>query len=102
MLNNLKNLMNDEHGFVVSAELILISTIAVLGLMVGLVEVRQSVVEELEDVASAIGSLNQGYCMTGLRTSKSNSNGSHFWDDGDLCDSQYDVQGTNATPEGGK
>ena len=41
MLNNLKNLMNDEHGFVVSAELILISTIAVLGLMVGLVEVRQ-------------------------------------------------------------
>ena len=98
MLNNLKNLMNDEHGFVVSAELILISTIAVLGLMVGLVEVRQAVVEELEDVASAIGSLNQGYCMNGLRTSKSNSNGSHFWDDGDLCDSQYDVQGTNATP----
>ena len=100
MLNNLKNLMNDEHGFVVSAELILISTIAVLGLMVGLVEVRQAVVEELEDVASAIGSLNQGYCMTGLRTSKSNSNGSHFWDDGDLCDSQYDVQGTAAAAEG--
>ncbi len=100
MLNNLKNLMNDEHGFVVSAELILISTIAVLGLMVGLVEVRQAVVEELEDVASAIGSLNQGYCMNGLRTSKSNTNGSHFWDDGDLCDSQYDVQGTGATAEG--
>lgn len=100
MLNNLKNLMNDEHGFVVSAELILISTVAVLGLMVGLAEIRQAVVEELEDVASAIGSLNQGYCMTGLRTSKSNSNGSHFWDDGDLCDSQYDVRGTNAAAEG--
>ena len=100
MLNNLKNLMNDEHGFVVSAELILISTIAVLGLMVGLVEVRQSVVEELEDVASAIGSLNQGFCMNCLRTGKSNSNGSQFWDDGDLCDSQYDVQGTAAQDEG--
>lgn len=100
MLNNLKNLMNDENGFVVSAELILISTIAVLGLLVGMAEVRQAVVEELEDVASAIGSLNQGYCMTGLRTSKAYSHGSHFADDGDLCDSQYDVRGTDATPEG--
>lgn len=100
MLNNLKNLMNDEHGFVVSAELILISTIAVIGLLVGMAEVRHAVVEELEDVASAIGSLNQGYCLSGLGTCKANSNGSQFFDDGDLCDSQYDLRANGATDEG--
>ena len=32
-------LINDESGFIVSAELVLVSTIAVLGMIVGLSEV---------------------------------------------------------------
>ncbi len=55
----MKNLFNDENGFVVSAELILVATIVVLGLVVALSEVRQAVSEELEDVAAAIGAMNQ-------------------------------------------
>ncbi len=96
----LKKLLNDENGFVVSAELILVSTITVLGLVVGLAEIRQAVAQELEDVASAIGSINQGYCFSGMRTCKAHMNGSHFYDDGDLCDSQYDIVGTGPTHEG--
>ena len=96
----LKNLLNDENGFVVSAELILVSTITVLGLVVGLAEIRQAVAEELEDVAAAIGSVNQGFCYSGLRTCKAHVNGSHFYDDGDFCDSQYDIVGTQPTHEG--
>ena len=96
----MKNLLNDECGFVVSAELILVATVAVLGLVVGLAEVRQAVSEELEDVASAIGSLNQGYCFTGLQTQKAHSNGSHFHDHADFCDGQDDIVGTDPTREG--
>lgn len=95
----MKSLFNDENGFVVSAELILVSTIVVLGLIVGLVEVRQAITEELEDVASAIGSLNQSYSYAGLKTSKSCLTGSRFFDDRDLCDSQFDVVGIPASDE---
>lgn len=54
-----------------SAERILVSAIVVLGVIVGLVEVRQAIREELEDVASDIGSINQSYSYTGLKTNKS-------------------------------
>jgi hypothetical protein len=97
----LKKLLNDENGFVVSAELILVSTITVLGLVVGLAEVRQAVAEELEDVASAIGSINQGFCLSGMQTcDKAHVKGSFFYDDGDFCDSQYDIVGTHPAFEG--
>lgn len=95
----MKNLFNDENGFVVSAELILVSTIVVLGLVVGLVEVRQAVNEELEDVAAAFGAINQSYTYSGLKTSKSCTSGSRFFDDADLCDSQFDICGTPAVDE---
>lgn len=95
----MKNLFNDENGFVVSVELILVATIVVLGLIVGLAEVRQAVNEELEDVAAAIGALNQSYTYAGLMTSKSCLSGSRFFDDADLCDSQFDITGIPAVDE---
>ncbi len=95
----MKNLFNDENGFVVSAELILVATIVVLGLIVGLAEVRQAVSEELEDVASAIGSLNQSYTYAGLKTSKSCLSGSRFSDNIDFCDSEFDIVGIPAAFE---
>lgn len=95
----MKNLFNDENGFVVSAELILVATIVVLGLIVGLAEVRQAVNEELEDVAAAIGAINQSYTYSGLKTPKSCMSGSRFFDDADFCDSQFDLVGTPAIDE---
>lgn len=58
MSNIFTALLNDENGFLVSAELVLISTILIMGLVVGLTEVSFAVNNELEDVASAIGSVN--------------------------------------------
>jgi hypothetical protein len=58
-------LWRDENGVVNSMDLILISTILVLGMIVGLVSLRNQVVQELSDTAGAIGSLNQGYSYTG-------------------------------------
>ena len=59
-----KRLWYDETGFVNSTDLILASTILVLGMIVGLVALRNQVVQELSDTASAVGSLNQSYTYT--------------------------------------
>jgi len=56
---------NDETGFVLSAELVIILTVAVLGIIVGLSYLQTAVVNELSDVGSAISSLNQSYAYTG-------------------------------------
>lgn len=76
----------DEAGFIVSAELILIATIAVVGLVVGLTEVSTSINTELDDVASALGSLNQSYCYNGMRGCKGTTAGSCYGDRVDECD----------------
>ena len=63
-MNILNALKNDENGFVVSAELVLVGTICVLGMIVGLSELSFNVNQELEDVGSAIGNINQTYYYT--------------------------------------
>lgn len=62
-------LLNDEAGFIVSAELILISTILIVALVVGLSEVASAINHELNDVASAFGSINQSFRTQGLSSS---------------------------------
>jgi len=86
-------LINDENGFLMSAELILIGTILVIGLVVGLTEVSFAVNNELEDVASAFSSMNQSYSANGSHSNrKGRRSGSRFNDERDDCDSQWDIQ----------
>jgi len=66
MRNLLKRMWNDDAGFIVSAELVFIFTIMVLGLLVGWVHVRNAVATELTDVANAIAALDQSYTFAGL------------------------------------
>lgn len=91
-------LFNDEAGYIVSAELVLVGTIAVLGMIVGLTEVAFNVNQELEDVGSAFGSINQGYKYSGTKGKKGKYNGSMYhdsWDDGDDdCDVTCHVRPT--------
>lgn len=89
----LRQLLNDESGVIISAELVLVLTIAVLAMVVGLSEVTVAVNTELNDVSNAIGALNQSYCFTGFRTSGNNEKcksffaGTCFHDNGpDDCD----------------
>jgi len=88
-------LLNDENGFLMSAELILLASILVLGLVVGLSEVSFAINNELEDVASAFSSMNQSYSASGSQShGKGRHSGSRFNDDRDNCDSQWDIQGS--------
>ena len=86
-----RTLWKDEAGFIVSAELVLIATIAVLGMLVGLSEVAWGVNEELEDVGSAYGSINQSFRYSGVCGHKGVVKGSCFEDGEDFCDGQYDL-----------
>ena len=87
----LNALLNDEAGFIVSAELVLISTIAVLGMIVGLSEVALNVNNELEDVGSAFASVKQDFRVQCTSGHKAYVAGSSFNDCPDFCDGQYDV-----------
>jgi len=86
----LRNFWNDECGFLVSAELVLVATIVVIGLIVGLVELQAAIIHELDDVACAIGSLNQSFSFAGTVTTKGNHTvttaGSSNADFADECD----------------
>lgn len=86
----LQKLMHDENGAVISAELVLVLTILVLGVIVGLSEVAVAVNTELNDISNAIGALDQSYFFTGFHAIgtklKSATNGSLFSDFTDDCD----------------
>ena len=102
----LRNFWNDESGFIVSSELILIATIVVIGIITGLVEIQWAVVGELNDVADAIGSLNQSYQISGFtsyktisgsgNTIKGRFTGSQFIDVVDECDNNQNSLGCDA------
>ncbi len=94
-MNQIANkLWSDEAGFIVSIELILIATIAILGLITGLTAVRDAVVCELSDVAGAIQDLNQCYSYFGVTGHSGSTCGSNFNDGLDFCDSPDDEDGT--------
>ncbi|MGB1261775.1 MAG: hypothetical protein ACPG52_02600 [Cognaticolwellia sp.] len=59
-----------QGGFVLTSELLLLSTIIVIGLVVGLSTMRDALTAEMEDVAEAIGSLDQSYAFDGIINSE--------------------------------
>jgi Flp pilus assembly pilin Flp len=88
----LRKLFHDECGAVISAELVLVLTILVIGVIVGLSEVAVAVNTELNDVSNAIGALDQSYFFTGFRGQgfldklKNATAGSRYNDVSDDCD----------------
>ncbi len=76
----LVRLWNDDQGFIVSTELVLVATILVIGLVVGLKAVNLAVNDELSEVASAIGSISQTYAYCGTTGSCAFTRGSQFQD----------------------
>lgn len=92
MQNIITQLKNDENGFIVSAELVLVATIAVLGMIVGLSEVALNVNTELEDVGSAFSCIQQSYKVQGSSGHKGYTSGSSFHDRADFCSGENDIR----------
>ena len=86
-----RKLRNDDAGFIVSAELVLVMTIGVLAMVVGLTAVRDSVTHEMNDISHAIGAASQSYNVVGLQKCRGDGyhasiNGFGFNDNADECD----------------
>ena len=99
MLQTTHTFWNDEAGFLVSAELILIATIGVLSMIVGLSEVAYGINQELDDIGAAFGAINQSFCFNGLSGHKGHAAGSFFRDQIDICDGENDIV-CNVPPTG--
>ena len=71
---------SNESGFIVSAELVSVATIVVISMVVGLASIRNQVVQELIDVAQAMGSINQTFGYCGIDAVNVETNGKkHGW-----------------------
>jgi len=82
-----QQLTADEAGFVISSELILVMTIAVLAMVVGLTAVRDAITHELNDVSHAVGAASQSYNVVHLnKPGHSCIAGFGFNDNADECD----------------
>jgi Flp pilus assembly pilin Flp len=90
-MNMFSRLWMDEAGFVVSSELVLVATLLVLGMIVGLSEVRNSVVQELTDLGQTFGTINQTYSFNGVTGHVSSTAGSFRLDLLDFCDVAADT-----------
>ena len=106
----IRRLWNEEDGAIVSSEIVLVATLLVLGMIVGLTSVRNAVVQELADVANAIGNINQSYSFSGVTGHHSSTAGSQLVDVADFCETQctgtvdcssvcVDICGTQASHE---
>jgi len=87
----IKNFLSDENGLIVSAEIVLVATILVLGMVVVLAELQSAIEGELSDTATAFGNVDQSYSTSGwvpYKVSggiKSRTYGSSYYDVPDEC-----------------
>jgi len=98
-----------SKGFVLTAELILLVTILILGSVIGMVSMRDSLNAEMDDVSEAIGALDQGYEFDGIVNDQATATiAGSTWDDaidtlaGDGVGFAFTAAGaTEATVNGG-
>ncbi len=69
----MRNGRNKQSGVIISAELVFILTILVIGLLVGWVAIRDALVAEMHDTAEAIGELDQSYFFQGTNDPGTNT-----------------------------
>lgn len=79
-------LWREESGAIVSAEVILIASILVIGVIVGLKSVRDAVVSEWADVGQALANIDQSYWFSATAGHHGFTGGGQFNDLADFCD----------------
>lgn len=76
--------VEEEDGFILSSELLLLGSISVVGLLVGLVSIRDSVLLEFDDFSKAIGLLDQSLTYAGVSDDFSSTEGGLLDDNADV------------------
>ena len=99
----------DDRGTVITAELVVVAVVTLIGLIVAFTAMRDAAISELSDVAGAVQDNNQSYQFNAASSGTVSVSGSSFTDQVDHCDSPEDVAGgidngivfTGPTDEGG-
>ena len=86
-------LVKDELGTAISAELVLMATILLIGLMLGMMSARDAVISEISDIAGGVQDMNQSFLHFGVSSASSSLPGSSFDDATDFGDDPGDSFG---------
>ncbi len=85
----ISQLWNDDSGALLAAEYLFIATILVIGIVVGLANVRDAIVNELTELANAYMALSQGYAFSGMVGCASSTMGSEAVDGPETFDPDH-------------
>ena len=69
-------LWNDDCGALIATEWVFVGTILTLGIITGLVALRQAVISETTEFAQAVMALNQSFSFSGQTNCESSTGGS--------------------------
>jgi Flp pilus assembly pilin Flp len=76
MCKLLRELWNDDCGALIATEWVFLATILVLGIITGLVAVRQALISELTEFAQALLALDQSFSFSSQTNCQSSTAGS--------------------------
>lgn len=80
MVKFLRAMWNQDDGFILSTELVLVGSALAVGAVAGLTSVRDTVVNELNDVGQALSQVDQSYSYDGVYGHGAYTAGSCFRD----------------------
>ena len=90
-------LWKEEAGAILSAEVMMVASILVIGVIAGLSSLRDAVVSELADVAQALANVNQTYSFGGVAGHHVFNGGGAFIDLSDFCDTTAQTGGSQTS-----
>jgi Flp pilus assembly pilin Flp len=73
-------LWNDDEGALIAVEFLFFATILIIGIIVGLANLRSAIIVELTELGNAILALSQGYVISGVVGCCSSTDGSQAID----------------------
>ena len=80
MAHLLTRFWKDDSGAIISSEFLFVTTILVIGIIVGLSNVRAALNAELSELANAFLALSQGFTISGQSGSSASVDGSQTID----------------------
>jgi Flp pilus assembly pilin Flp len=83
-MKTLMRLWQEDDGAILATEYLFVTTILIIGLVVGLTGLRSAINAELTELANAILALSQGYSVNGQMSADASVDGSQAFDMPDL------------------
>ena len=86
---------HDETGGILCAEIVMVGTVLVCGVITGLASLRDAVITELGDLAAAVGAFDQSFTVmgvTGHSGASASASNVDLTDLGDVPDPQQQIR----------